>query len=121
MGLKDFFNKDLETKDLHSNTECRTHYYKEEYNKVKEEILSYLSSIHAKVANVDDNYGEILVETTKYDMIISIKKVTVIEHAVDFKVTMKTMIGANRPAKVIKGYYDQLDQRLTLSSVGRSN
>lgn len=119
MGLREIFMKDVETKDLHPNAVFRTHYFKNEYNEVKEVVLQYAKQANMNVVNVDDNYGEILVEGGKFDLIISIKRVTVLEHAVDFKVTMKTLLGLNRPAKIVSAYYAYLDKQLRVSGVGQ--
>src|SRR5690554_5205876 len=106
MSLLDFFIKDVETRDHHPKKEFRTHYYKAEYPHVKEKILAYLKRQNVKVQNIDDNFGEILASGSSYDLIISVKKVTVIEHAVDFKLNMKGLIGAKRPFKIISEFYN---------------
>jgi hypothetical protein len=118
MGLFDFFIKDVETKDRHPKQEMRTHYYKVEYREAKEAILSYLSKKKIQVTNVNDNYGEILIEQPSYDIIISIKKVTVLEMAIDFKVTTKGLFGANRPFKLVNEWYQYLDKELRFVGVG---
>lgn len=119
MSLKGIFMKDVETHDLHPMEVFRTRYYKNEYEQVKEVVLRYVNDMGANIVNVDDNYGEILVDAGKYDLIISVKRVTVIEHAVDFKVTMKTLLGLNRPAKIVKAFYDFLDKNLNAQGVGQ--
>ncbi|MDF2699885.1 MAG: hypothetical protein K0Q49_1441 [Haloplasmataceae bacterium] len=118
MGFFDVLNKDVETKDLHANNTLRTHYYRAEYPKAKDTILRYLSQNNYKVKNVDDTYGEILVETSKFYMVISIRKMTVIQVSIDVKVTVFSLIGGYKPIKHVKELYDYCDKQLTFVGVG---
>ncbi|HEY8435505.1 MAG TPA: hypothetical protein VIK63_00415 [Haloplasmataceae bacterium] len=118
MSLKSIFLKDVETRDHHPQPAFRTRYYKNEYSQVKDMILRYLNENKLRIINVEDNYGEILADGGNYDLIISIKRVTVVEHAVDFKVTMRTLLGLNRPAKIVTSLYNYLDRHLNAQGIG---
>jgi len=121
MGFMDFFTKDIETKDHHKNPQLRTHYYKAEYPQVKEVLLNFFKERGTRVVNVDDNFGEILVVEPAFDLIVSIKRVSVVQHAVDFKVNSKGLIGAKRPFKVVRELYELLDKKLNFAGIGLTN
>lgn len=118
MGLFDFFIKDIETSDFHSNPKMRTHYYKTDYRQTKDAILSYLKSQNYHVENIDDKYGEIFVQQPRFHMIFSIRKANVLNSSVDIKVSVYNLIGANRPQKLITQAYAYLDKALPFIGVG---
>jgi len=110
--------KDVETSDLNREKELRTHYYKAEYRKAKEVVIQYLKQNNLKVTNINDNYGEIFVEASKYHMIISIRSSRVLQVSIDIKVSYYSLIGAYKPHKLIKKVYQNLDKQLPFVGVG---
>jgi hypothetical protein len=118
MGFFDFIKKDLETKPDHKLVALRTHNYRAEYRELKATILNYLKNKNLNAANINDQFGEILVEHRRFSLIIFVKKGSVLESSIDFKVTYKGFIGANRPYKLISEWYRYLDKQLRLQSIG---
>ncbi len=119
MGFFDFLIKDIETSDTQSNVELRSHYYKCEYRVAKEAVIRYFKMRNHKVTNIDDNYGEILVETPSFHMIISIRKASsILNVSVDIKVSVYRLIGLYKPHKLVKGLYDYLDKELPYKGKG---
>ncbi|MCF7925703.1 MAG: hypothetical protein K9L26_04140 [Candidatus Izimaplasma sp.] len=112
MGMFDFLKTILETREMHSITSLRTHYYKKNYKIVKQAVLDYASSNKLDVQNVDDKHGELYFQAKNFHIIASIVQVTPVETAVDFKVQYYSLIGWNRPLKDIKKFYAYLDQTL---------
>jgi|SRR5690554_4052887 len=119
MGFFDFFIRDIETSDLHSNPRLRTHYYKCDYRQTKEAVLSFLKINKYKVANINDKYGEIFVQADKFHMIISIRKANILNSSVDIKINVYNLLGAYRPHKLISKIYEYLDKELLFVGVGR--
>ena len=112
MGIKSFMRTTAETREMHALGKMRTRYYKTNYNKAKAKVLLYVEKLGVDIKNIDDNHGEIFVQSNKYHMIISIIQVTPIETAVDFKVQFYGLIGRNRPQKLIQDFYTYLDSEL---------
>jgi hypothetical protein len=118
MGLFDVFIKDVETKDNHKNQALKSHYYKNEYRECKEAVLNYVNTKKYKVKNINDNFGEILIETSRFSAIITIRGVSMLETAIDLKVTVYSLIGAFKPHKQVKAFYDVLDKNLRYLGTG---
>lgn len=113
MGLKDYISNNAETKELHSNQDLRSRYYKANYKKVKAEVEEYSKNKNIEVKHVDDVHGEIFLQTNSYHMIVSIVQVTPLESAVDMKVQTYKLAGMNVPKKLIIEMYAYLDTKLT--------
>lgn len=118
MGFIDFFIKDIETSDNHRNRELKTHYYKSEYKEAKEIVIRYLNQKKIKVTNIDDNYGEIFVETSSFHMIISIRSPRILYVSIDIKISVYSLVGAYKPHKYIKEIYSYLDKELPFIGKG---
>lgn len=118
MGFLDFFVRDVETSDFHTNPNLRTHYYRSDYRQTKETIISYFKSKNLQVKHIDDTYGEILVEASSFHLIFSIRKAGVINSSVDIKVSVYNFLPAGRPFKLIKEIYAYLDKALPMTGVG---
>src|SRR5690606_34785028 len=99
----------------------RTHYYKCDYRKTKDGVLSCLKKLNYKVANIDDNYGEIFVQERSFHLIISIRKANVLNSSVDIKASVYNLFGAYKPHKLILKIYQYLDKELPFIGVGRQN
>lgn len=118
MGLKSFINSLAETKELHSDITLRSRYYKANYSKIKNVIMKYAELNKLDVQNVDDVHREILLQSRKYHIIISIVQVSPIESSVDLKIEVYSMIGMGRPRKQIINFYSYLDTNLEFKGVG---
>ncbi len=118
MSFSGIFIKDIETSDKHRFIDFRTHYYKCEYNIAKDAVKRYLNQKKFKISNVDDNYGEIFVQSSSFHMIISIRKAMVLNVSIDIKVNVYGILGAYKPHKLIKELYTYLDKQLPFIGVG---
>ena len=118
MGFFGFLTKSIETKDMHSEQAFRTHYYKNDYRQVKDSILSYAKQNNYQVSHVDDQYGEILIETSSFMMIVTIKKASAFEVSVDIKVSFNGILGLYRPHKMVKDIFAFCDKQLVVRRIG---
>lgn len=112
MGIRDFLKTEQETSELHKDGDLRSRYYKTSYKKIKEQVEIYALDNKLNVRNIDDNHGEIYLQTDNYHMILQIVQVNPLETAVDVKVQTYKMIGMNQPKKSIIKLYQFLDSKL---------
>lgn len=113
-----FFAKQAETKGMHRDAGLRTHYYKTNYNKIKQQIENYASQHKLTIRNINDEYKEILIQQRGYHIVVSCTQINPLNTAVDLKVEHYGMIVMNRPAKIITRFYQFLDSNLPLKEVG---
>ena len=118
MGFLTFFSNNAETRELHTDPELRSRYYKTNFKKVRAVIEKYCDEKGIVVVNVDENHGEMFLQTTKHHMIASIIQVTPLETAVDLKVQTYQLIGRNVPKAKIMKMYSYLNDNLTFKGVG---
>ena len=118
MGIKTFLSNNAETRELHTDPDLRSRYYKTNFKKVREVIEQFCDNEGIVVVNVDVSHGEMFLQTTKYHMIVSIIQVTPLETAVDLKVQTYQLIGRNVPKSKIMKLYDYLNNNLSFKGVG---
>ena len=118
MGLSSLLKNIAETQELHSVQALRSRYYKANYANVKAQVLKYAEQDKMNVKNVDDVHKEILLQSNRYHIIVSIVQVSPIETSVDFKIEMYAMIGWGKPQKKLIEFYQFLDQNLQFKGVG---
>ena len=117
MGLKDFFKKDFETSDNSSYDTLRTHYYRNRLDEVKEALYELIKDEKGNLQDENDNYQEILFETSGYSCIIKITSITPVEHAIDFKVNTYNLLGFGKGKKIIERLYSYLDKKLSFKGI----
>ncbi len=113
MGFFNFLVKDVETHDNSTNKDLLTHYYHCEYRKAKEVLLDYFKASQYHVKNIDDKYGEILVENSNFHMIVSIRREKVINVSIDVKVNVYRILALNKPYKIVNELYNYMDKHLS--------
>lgn len=118
MSVGSFLGTTAESQELHAVRELRSRYYKANYKKAKEMVLEHAKDIKVNVSNIDDIHKEILLQNSRYHIIVSFVQVNPIETSVDFKVEVYGFIGFHRPRKLILSFYDYLDKKLQFKGVG---
>ncbi len=118
MGFFSFLNNTAETKELHSDAELRSRYYKTNYPKAKAVVLEHVNDLKASVRNIDDEHKELFIQGDRYHIIVSLVQVNPIETSIDFKVEVYGLAGFGRPKKKIVEFYQYLDQNLSFKGVG---
>ena len=118
MGFMSFIGNSAETSELNSVVSLRSRYYKANYTKTKGIIQELAKEFKLDVRNVDDQHGEILLQSNRYHIIVTIISVNPIETSIDFKLMMYSLVGFNRPQKKIVEMYKYLDSKMTFKGVG---
>lgn len=118
MGVTSFFKTIAESKELHSDVQLRSRYYKTNYQKAKAVLLEYAKQESIDVRNVDDEHRELFFQGSRFHIIVSLVQVNPIETSVDFKVEYYGLLGMNRPKNTILKLYQYLDQNLSFKGVG---
>ncbi len=118
MGFFDALSNHAESKERHTNLTLMTHYYKTNYDKVKETVSLACKHFNYKISSIDDTHGEIFIKTNRFHMIVTIIQVTPRETAVDIKVETYRLFGFNKPKRLIETMYKKLNQSLELKGKG---
>ncbi len=118
MGLMDYISNNAETNEKHTNRNLRTRYYRTSYNKLKNTIIDYANEKDYIVNNIDDQHGEIFIQTTKFHLIITLLQVNSLETSVNIKVQTYKILGLNKPQRVIENLYTFLNQKEQFKGIG---
>ena len=118
MGLRTFLTNNAETRELHTDPDLRSRYYRTTFKKAKEVIEQYCNDKGIVIVNVDAVHGEMFLQTSKHHMIASIIQINPLETAVDLKVQTYQLIGRNVPKIKIVLMYEYLNENLTFKGVG---
>ncbi len=118
MALEKIFSNSFETDEFGKSDELKTHYYNNDYEKVKNTIIDISKGLRFKVANVDDNFHEIYIIMPKGEIIVTLMKISYTVTCVDFKVTTSYLMPFGRGLKIIKTYFDSLNKQLSLKQIG---
>ncbi len=120
-GLKEFFSNSFETNDNLSK-EYATHYYRNDYNKIKDAISAVAKQLGYTITNIDDQYKELLLVTrTKGELIITVYSLSYYDNSVDIKSTTHHLIACGRAKKRVKEFYEALNKMLELKRIGGEN
>lgn len=121
MGLEKIFSNNFETSENAASDDLTTHYYSNDYEKVKNTIIDISKGLRYKVVNINDTFQEILIKMPKGELIITLFNPSYSVTSVDCKVSTSYLLPFNRGAKVIKTYYEALNKQLTLKKIGGGN
>lgn len=118
MGFFSFLSNTAETRELHSEVQLRSRYYKTNYAKAKAVVIEYAEKNKMVVRNVDDDHRELFLQGDRFHIIVVFVQVTPIETSVDFKVETYGLAGWGKPKKRIVALYQYLDQNLAFKGIG---
>ena len=118
MGLMDFLSNYAETSEKHIKNNLQTRYYRTSYLKLKNTIIDFANENDYIVNNIDDQHGEIFIQTTKFHLIITLMQVNSLETSVNVKVQTYKILGLNKPQRLIESVYAFLNQKLQFKGVG---
>lgn len=117
MRFKDYFSKDFESSDNSFYESLRTRYYRAKYEDAKKKVLEIISEEKGKVLDENEDYREILFETSGYSCTVCFVPTTPVEIAIDFKVTTFNFLGMGKGKKIIEELYKKVDARLPLKGI----
>ena len=117
MGLAQYASNFAETKELHSVIELRTRYYKNKYTEIRDVFINYAEENNIEIKSINDNHGEIYLQAHKYHVILTIVQINPLETAAEVKVQTYQVMGRNKPQKIIKVIYSELDNKLKFKGI----
>ena len=123
-GNVNFFSTMCETSDTNKKNKrmLMTHYYACSYEKAKHAISSICqNSFSLDMISVDDHYHELFFENKKFYIIVTIGIISPYEVSVDAKIKVNSIIGLNKPVKLLDSFYNEIGKRLTLKRIGGSS
>lgn len=118
MGLAEYFLNDFETSNNPSDRRLCSRYYNNDYYMVQNTISSVFNSAGYKLMHVDNNYHEMLFQSKKAQLIVTLSEMSMYEIKVDIKINTTFFIPLKRGVKIIDELYNLLDRRLTLKFKG---
>jgi hypothetical protein len=117
MSVAAFFHTTCETRELHSDAQLRTRYYRNSFSQAKDAIEKLAAEERLEVRNVDAHHGEIYLLGNGYDIIVTATQVTPIETGIDLKINWFGFVGLGRPKKVALKFYQGFDRLLKFKGV----
>lgn len=90
----------------------KTRWYKASYQMAKKKVLDLLDKEGLKPEVTDDTYGEIFVETPKYDMTITIFEFSIQETSIDITFESKMLFDFGKSKAIINDFYSKINKVL---------
>ena len=108
----------VETKELESIDLLKTHYYKTNYEKLKEAYLRLLEAKGYDIISIDDNYSEIFAEKGHISVTTKIIEHTPRETSIDFYINADFLFGSKKKAYMfIQDILTKLDKQFELKGL----
>lgn len=117
MSLSEYTSNFAETKELHRNNELRTRYYKNKYTDIRDVVTNFAKKNNIEIKSINDNHGEIYLQAHKYHVILTIVQINPLETAAEVKVQTYQVMGRNKPKKIVKEIYNELDNNLKFKGI----
>ena len=117
MSIRGFFSPSCETRELNSDPELRTRYYRNNFKQVIEVLNKLAEKHHLEVREVNVRHKEVYMIGNGYDCIVTISQMNPIESGVDLKINFFAAIGFNRPKKKALQFYEDLKGILNFKGV----
>jgi hypothetical protein len=117
MGFMSFFQATVETRELHSDSELRTRYYRNNFDQCLEAVKKLAAKEGLEVRDVNKTHGEIYMLGNGFDAIITVCQVNPIEAGIDFKINFFSYFGLGRPKKKAVAFFKFLDSELKFKGV----
>ena len=116
MGIFDSFKKHYETTDSAVDPILVTHYYRNNFNQVKEALMQSAKELDYKVTYENDERKEFVFKHSDSEVIITVININPIETAVDFTVNTSGVFSFGKGKKLIQELYQNLDKRLKVKN-----
>ena len=103
MKFSDYFSNNFETSDRHYIETLQTRYYKVLKDQAKEAIKEVAKAENTRVADQNDTYDEMLIETSDYSAIFTLSNPkSMSETGIDIMVTTNAFLPLGKGKKVIE-------------------
>ncbi len=123
-NIVNFFSTMCETADSNKDPNKKmliTHYYTSNYEKAKSAISNVCqNALNLQMVNIDDHYHELFFESKKAYIIVTVGIISPYEISVDAKVKVNSLMGLNKPQKMLDAFYKELGKKLILKRIGGS-
>ena len=116
MGIFEGFKKHYETTDSAADLSLVTHYYRNNFNQVKEALMQSAKELDYKVTYENDERKEFVFKNSDSEVIITVITINPIETTVDFTVNTSGIFSFGKGRKLIQDLYQSLDKRLKLKN-----
>lgn len=100
--------KIYQTAERETRNFLKTRWYKASYQMTKKKVLELIQKFGWQAEITDDNYGEIFVETPKFDITITIFEFSIQETSVDMTFESKMIFDFGKSKSIINLFYDEL-------------
>jgi hypothetical protein len=117
VSIGSFFSTSCETREMHSDPQLRTRYYRNKFEKCVEALEQYAAKEHLRMEAVDKVHGEIFMVGLDYECIVTISQINPIESGIDLKVNKNGSVGWGKPKKMVLDLYRFLDSQLNFKGV----
>jgi hypothetical protein len=108
MSIKSFFSPSCETRELHTDPELRTRYYRNKFREVLSALQQVAKLNGMEVRNVNEIHKEVYMLGNGFDAIVTITQISPIEAGIDLKINTFTAVGMHRPRKKAMKIYQDL-------------
>jgi hypothetical protein len=112
-----FFQTSCETRELHSDVQLRTRYYRNSFAQTKDAIEKAGKEMGFEIRGFNQAHGEIDIIGNGFEAIITALQITPIETGVDIKMNLFSFIGMGKPKKLTLQIYALLDKSLKFKGV----
>ncbi len=117
MSFKSFFSPMCETRELHTDPDLRTRYYRNNFKQVVEAMHKLAERNNMQVRDINETHKEIYLLGNGLDCIVTVTQTTPIEAGIDFKVNIFSAMGMNRPKKKVVKFYEDLKGLLNFKGI----
>lgn len=90
----------------------KTRWYKAPYIKTKNAVLDVIKSYGLKETNVNDDYGEILVESRDFNLVVTIYEFKSFETSVDVYIESHYALDFGKTKRIILDFYNDLSKKV---------
>jgi len=117
MSFKSFLSPSCETRELHSDPQLRTRYYRNNFSQVVTGLRQLAANHNLDVREVNETHKEVYILGNGFDCIVTVSLVTPVEAGIDFKLNMFSSIGFGRPKKRVVEFYEELKKILNFKGI----
>jgi hypothetical protein len=117
MSFSSFFRTTCETRELHSDVELRTRYYRNNFDQCLEALKKLATQTSMEIRDVNKTHGEVYLIGNGYDCIVTISQINPIEAGIDLKINFFSTFGFGRPQKRAIAIYKFLNSVLKFKGV----
>lgn len=90
----------------------KTRWFKTNYNKAKEVVLKVIESYGLKPSDVNDDYGEILVECQEFNLVVTVFEYKVNEVSIDTYIESHFTFDFGKTKKILLGFYNDVAKNI---------